>query len=220
MPEDQKLDMIGLYEGLSIEVLTLENDLTFQGRLERVRENYIQIRDSGGGELPPVLLNKEIKMRCTPRESQVLVLRGQICGSTRWFWRVDRIQILHVQEKRGFFRQRVNVNTEVSWDKKEEVFVPCRLLDISAGGVGIVLQCQEEFHPDDKVYIRDAKIVPEETPFSFHCRIRRVVQQGGQWVYGCEFEDMSTREQDRLLRAIFIAQRRERQGQQKRSSIE
>lgn len=218
MPEDQKLDMIGLYEGLSIEVLTLENDLTFQGRLERVRPEYIQIRENGGGELPPVLLNKEIKMRCTPRESQVLILRGQICGSTQWFWRVDRIQILHVQEKRGFFRQRVNVGTSLIRMGDEEV-MPCRLLDISAGGVGVVLQCTEELHPNDRILLKDAKIVPEEPPFSFHCRVRRVVQQGGQWVYGCEFEDMSTREQDRLLRAIFITQRRERQGQQKRSAV-
>lgn len=219
MPEDQKLDMLGLYEGLSIEVLTLENELTFQGRLERVRNNSIQIRDAGGGELPPVLLNKEIKMRCTPRESQVVILRGQICGSTQWFWRVDRIRILHVQEKRGFFRQRINVSTKLSRDG-EETFIPCRLLDISAGGVGVVLQCEEELHPNDLTFICDAKIVPEEEPFSFRCRIRRVVKQDRQWVYGCEFEEMSTREQDRLLRAIFITQRRERQGQQKRAAVE
>ena len=47
-------------------------------------------------------------------------------------------------------------------------------------------------------------------PFNFNCRVRRVgdlEEDGVTRRYGCQFEPMQDREQDRLLRAIFTIQR-------------
>lgn len=227
MADERTLDALGIHPGLAVEVLTLDNNVTFQGRMEKVWDRALQISDPTGGELPPVLLNREVKLRCSPRETQVVILRGQICGSTRWMWKVDRLKIMHLQEHRGYFRQRVQVDTQVTCGERQ---AQCQIMDISAGGMmlkskrpipadDVMIQSRERFEVGDLLSVADARILPEELPFSFQCRVVREEKMDNRFVYGCQFEGLATREQDRLIRAIFTTQRKERLARQKRSGI-
>ena len=85
---------------------------------------------------------------------------------------------------------------------------PCTVLDVSAGG--ILIASQEEYQQGDRLSILGVRLTRTEDAFNFNCYVRRV---GGREMgfirYGCQFETLSSREQDRLLRAIFTVQREE-----------
>lgn len=209
-----------------VEVLTLSNRLTFVGKIERYANGTLTIREGTGGELPPVLYNKEVKLRLFQKEHNV-VLRGKICGSTRWLWMMDRLENQFIEEKRNFFRQHVNLEARAKCTKRVEETPAeakahwgrngpgyCQILDISAGG--LLLKSRETLQQGDQLFIDGLAIVREERPFSFYCRVQRVKELPGASEYGCQFEELSSKEQDRLLRAIFIAQRKEIKNQKDR----
>lgn len=213
------LGALRLHRGMTVEVMTTENKLTFVGRVEQFQNGSIVIRDSAGDELPPVVYNKEIKLRFF-QDQQNLVYHGKICGSTRTIWKVDRLENKFDKEQRAFFRQRISPNNEAVCTKHSRPSnpgtstAPCLLLDISAGG--IMIGSREEYLVDDILTIDRAVIVTEVPKFTFRCQIRRVLPKDmGRFRYGCQFETLSPKEQDRLLEAIFIAQRKEIQTQRR-----
>lgn len=223
MEEKPQIKPPKLRKGMTVEVLTLENRLTFVGKVEEYTGGTLTIRESNGQELPPVLYNKEIKLRCFQGE-KVLVLYGKICGSSRWIWKLDRLENKFANEKRAFFRQLVAVKQDAACTRapagKEETAgqsaATCHVKDISAGGV-MIIDCREEYHIGDRLTIENVYVVKEEPPFSFTCRVRRASEKrAGKYSYGCQFESVAPKEEDRLLRAIFKAQRQELQAQRDR----
>lgn len=208
-------------QGMMVEALTLDNQLTFVGKVERFSPNgAVTIRESSGQELPPVLYNKEIKLRFF-QGARTMVLHGKICGSTQWIWKLDQLENKFVTEKRGFFRQHVSVRTPaVCTPQVGENRTPtlCKILDVSAGG--LLLSSREIYLVGDELTITDARIVDDIEPFTFHCRVRRAGErENGSIPYGCQFTSLGSKEQDRLLRAIFIAQRKEIQTQKVRGGL-
>ena len=53
----------GLHPDMTVEVLTMENRLTFVGKVETVRNGAVVLREAKGDSLPPVMYNREIKLR-------------------------------------------------------------------------------------------------------------------------------------------------------------
>lgn len=213
----------GLRLGTTVEVLTLENRLTFVGRVDRLKGEAVYIRESTGGELPPVLYNKEIKLRFF-REPHNFVLHGKICGSTNLIWKLDRLESKFSKEQRAFFRQRISPNTAASCAKRAvngrpgTKPAPCHVMDISAGG--ILLTSAETYEVGDRLSVTGIRLARGVDPFSFNCQIRRAGERDmGIIRYGCQFEAISPKEQDRLLRAIFIVQREEIRNQKERDDL-
>lgn len=201
-----------LYPGMTVEVLTLDNNLTFVGKVERFNGEVLTIRDSKGLELPPVLFNKKVKLRCF-QGADTLVIHGKICGSNRRIWKLDRLQNMFSSGKRAFFRQRVSLPAQAICLRLSDDPTPGRILDVSAGG--LLLRSRAAYRKDDLLLISDLRIVKEEDPFSFVCRVQRVSEaERKEFMYGCQFEDLSPKEQDRLLRTIFIVQRKDLQHKQ------
>ncbi|MCI8915091.1 MAG: PilZ domain-containing protein [Oscillospiraceae bacterium] len=213
----------GLRPGMTVEVLTMENRLTFVGRVERVRNGAVTIREAKGDQLPPVLYNKEIKLRFF-REPHNFVLHGKICGSTNLIWKLDRLESKFSKEQRAFFRQRISPNTAASCAKRAvngrpgTKPAPCHVMDISAGG--ILLTSAETYEVGDRLSVTGIRLARGVDPFSFNCQIRRAGERDmGIIRYGCQFEAISPKEQDRLLRAIFIVQREEIRNQKERDDL-
>lgn len=199
----------GLCAGMSVEVLTPGERLMFVGKVDSFRGGAIIIRDAKGDELPPVMYNEEVKLRFF-REQGSLVFQGKICGSTEMIWKVDRLESRFVKEQRAFFRQKISTQVQAVCARRAASSkpVPCTVLDVSAGG--ILIASQEEYQQGDRLSITDIRLTRTEAAFSFNCYVRRV---GGREMgfirYGCQFETLPPREQDRLLRAIFAVQREE-----------
>lgn len=216
-------DELNIRPGMTVEVLTLDNRLTFVGRVDRFSGKAIVIRESRGGELPPVLYNKEIKLRFFQGQDS-LVVHGKICGSSRTIWKLDRLESRSAREQRAFFRQRISPNAKAVCTKlygperQDGETLPCQILDISAGG--LLMSSHTLYEVNDHLRIDELRLVREMDVFTFSCQVRRAGERDmGVARYGCQFESLSPREQDRLLRAIFTVQREEIRNQKDRDDL-
>lgn len=215
----------GLRPGMTVEVLTVKNRLTFMGRVESYKNGAVIIREANDDTLPMVLYNKEIKLRFFFNRKN-LVLNGKICGSTKYIWKVDRLESAFSKEQRAFFRQRISLKTPALCARRSSAGVeakraaPCELLDISAGG--LLLTSQEGYQEGNRLSITGVYLVDKEEPFAFRCLVRRVgeePEEDGSTRYGCQYESIAPREQDRLLSAIFTLQREEIRRQKEREEL-
>lgn len=203
---------IELQSGMMAEVMTPENRLIFVGRVDKVQETGVSIREINDDTLPMVLVNKPVKVRFY-RDTENIVLHGKVCGSTIKMWKVDRFQSTFNKEQRAFFRQSISVDIQAQCGRPNRAgragaMFPCKVLDISAGGM--LISSAEVYIEGERLLIDRAHLVAGAPPFSFNCRVRRA----GEWKkgvihYGCQFESLSPRDQDRLLQAIFTIQREE-----------
>lgn len=213
-----------LYPGMTVVVLTLDNELLFLGKIDQIANNSIQIREVSGSHLPQVIYNSEVKLRGFLKGMRPFMLYGMICGSTERMWKVDRLQVLYTEEKRSFFRQRVSTHAQVTRvgndmisDSPQVHCDLCHILDISIGG--LLFASKELYQTGEHLLISDAQIVPGESPFSFTCCVRRVEKGHKNDLYGCQFEKLTANEQDRILRALFIAQKKDIQVQRARENL-
>ena len=212
-PNPGKPQTIELWPGMMAEVMTPENRLLFVGRVDKIQESGVSIRETNDDTLPMVLVNKPVKVRFY-QESGSIVLNAKVCGSTRKRWKGDRRESTFVSLPRAVFRHSMSVNIEARCGKpskrggRPQVHFPCQVLDISAGG--ILISCSEVFAEEDRLAVIDAPLVANAPTFTFNCQIRRAsVWKKGVNRYGCQFEALSPRDQDRLLQAIFTIQREE-----------
>lgn len=210
--------------GATVEVLSKDNRLIFVGRVDSWRGEAVVIREAKDNDLPMALYNKEVKLRFF-RERGNPVLKGKVCGSTNLIWKVDRLEKMFTKEQRAFFRQGISTNIEGKCTRRivqggRNIRVdPCRVLDISAGGM--LIASKEEYVVNDRLSVFSVYFTKREGPFSFNCQVRRVGEPdaGGMRRYGCKFEALSPKEQDRLLRAIFAVQREEIRSQKERDGM-
>lgn len=212
-PKPGGTQTIELWPGMMAEVMTPENRLIFVGRVDKIQDTGITIREANDDTLPMVLVNKPVKVRFY-QESGSIVLHAKVCGSTMKMWKVDRLESTFAREKRAFFRQNISVNIEASCGRpsrrggRPETLFPCQVLDISAGGM--LISCSEVFPEEGSLAIVDVPLVANAPTFTFSCQIRRAsVWKKGVNRYGCQFESLASRDQDRLLQAIFTIQREE-----------
>lgn len=213
----------GLRPGMAVEVFTAENQLSFVGRVEGVRSGAVILREAKGDELPPVMYNKEVKLRYF-RDTGNVILRGKICGSTDMIWKVDRLESTFTKEQRAYFRQRISPHAPAKCFRRSARGVvaregyPCEVMDVSAGG--LLMVSGEVYQVGDRLIVAGARLVPDMDSFGFECRVRRVgAPEMGTIRYGCQFESLSLKEQDRLLRAIFTVQREEIRSKKARGQL-
>lgn len=215
-------DELDIDAGLRVDILTMQNRLLFVGRLERYRAGTMTISDAQGNELPPLVYNSEMRLRFV-RNGESVVLQGKVCGSSDRIMRVDRLERQFTKEKRVNFRQRLSTNPPATCYRRAEVDVAatdpvrCEILDVSAGG--LLIRCEEDYNLGDCLVVEGISIAENEGSFNFTCEIRRVGEKINNKYrdYGCQFEGVSEKEEDRLLRAIFAAQREEIRRQRARS---
>lgn len=201
------------YPGAAVEVYGTENNLIFLGKIDRVGEETIEIVEANGRYVPQVIYNTEIKVVSVASREEIAVLFGKVCGSTADMWKLDRLRFFCEQERRVYYRQKIDAGALVrrlaDGEYTEEVV--CKILDVSMGGVQF--RCRETFHVGDRLLLTMPHLAAEEEPFILTCRIRR---EGGEYTYGCEFEKVPAREHERLFRAILSAQRKEIQKRRAR----
>ncbi len=211
----------GLRPNMAVEVLTMENRLVFIGRVESVQNGAVILRDTKGNELPRVTYNRELKLRFFQGSDSTLIY-GKICGSTDQIWKLDRLESRVIKEQRAFFRQRISTSTQGTWRRPAKPGVPakegsCQVLDVSAGG--LLISSGEPFQVGDRLRVDGVCLTPGMAPFRFDCQVRRVERKKESFHYGCKLEALPSKEQDRLLQAIFTVQREEIRLQKERGSL-
>lgn len=206
-----------LTPGMKVEVMTLKNRLIFLGHIEQVTDKFVQIVDDSGADVPYVEYNSLVKLRGFA-SYRAFCLQGSIGGSTKQFWRVENLSTLQSGERRGYFRQNVNLKAALRrvhnpfekqevQEETEEPIVDCHISNISA--TGAMVESKAVFEEGDWFQLLDVKACVGERPFVFTCAVRRVTERAGAREYGCEFYELDGGEQERLIKCIMRLQRDE-----------
>ena len=204
-------------DGMRLEVLRSEDDVAFMGRVKDFEGRTLTLVNDEGGDVPYVVYGTELKLRGVWTGVGLVTYHGTVFGSTADSWMIGELSDWYDWERRSFYRQDVSVEARVLRTYRSnaasaydlDVKVACRLLDVSASGV--LLACSKAvFRVGDRIHVTNAKIVEGEESFSFYCTILRKEKARFNNLYGCRFEGLSIREQDRLARAVFRLQQLER----------
>lgn len=207
-PLDQaSANMPELYSGMRVEVLSPTNNLLFMGTLKLYGAGVLEVRGEDGGHLPMAIYKQEVKLRGFQKNSQAFTLYGTICRSSANFWHIENLKTLQNRDSRGFFRQTADVSGIIipNCRYRDQEQVPCTLMDVSASGARI--KTRKEF-PEGAMFLLETTIVPEEPPFSITCQVLRILEHRRDIEYGCQFVGLPDKEQERLLQAIFVLQRK------------
>lgn len=198
--------------GVRCELRNHDNNLVFIGRVKQFDGISLTIVSETGRDLPPVIFNTQFKLLIRMPGRSAMVWKGSVCGSTPQLWKVDHLVRFHYSEHRSHFRQPSNIPAQVIAIENPTVLAegapqPCRLLDISLGG--LQLRSPQRFERGAWLLITEAVLVARANQrFSFTgqvCWADRVSPT--EFLYGLRFAPMSIREQDRLCSAIFSLQR-------------
>ena len=206
---------LGLSPGMTVEVMTAENHLAFLGKVEAIKDGTVTVRDNRWNELPQVMYNREMRLSFKHNGDTTMV-RGKICGCSDEIWKLDQLESMFTRDQRASFRQSISTSIPAKCHRRrpprgdpEKEGLDCHVIDVSSGG--LMFSSAESYESGERLLIRGARLAESLDPFSFNCQVRRVgsPDEDGIARYGCQFEPMSDRDQDRLLRAIFIIQREE-----------
>lgn len=221
LQKNQPADL-GLRPGMAVEVMNAENRPLRVTRVESCNGGAVILRDAKGDSLPRVVYNQVVKLRFF-RDGDSSMLEGKVCGSTEQIWKIDRMEQKFAREQRAFFRQQISTSvlckchrrTSRGTVSREGCFG--RVLDVSAGG--LMLLSTEHYAPGDRLAVVDVELTKAMAPFSFYCQVRRASpRRDGTVCYGCQFESLHPKEQDRLLQAIFAIQREEIRRQKEQNN--
>ena len=204
--EDSKIPP-ELYSGMRVEVTTPENHLLFVGRLKIYGAGVLEVRCEPEGQAPQAMYKQAVKIRGFQKNAQAFSLNGTVCRSCEDFWHIENLQFLQSRDHRDFFRQHAELKGTVIPNQRyrEQEQLPCVVQDISASGVRLTVKKEFEV---GSVFLMELTVVSEEAPFAFTCQVEWRNQRRRDFEYGCHFQNLPEKEQERLLQAIFALQRK------------
>lgn len=214
---EQEKKPLDIEDGMLLDVIMKDEQVLCTGEVEDFDGAMLHLVDPNGGSMPPVTYGTELKLRCQLPNDQIKVYHGTVLGSRSSMWRVGELSDWYGWNRRSFYRQNLSIESRVLRTKRAhalslqslDVKVACRLLDVSAGGV--LLACsQAVFELGDQLHVTDATLLPDEKPFSFMCVVKRIEKARFNNIYGCQFFGLDSREEDRIVRAVFQLQLLER----------
>lgn len=208
--------------GAVCELRSMNNDLLFIGKVLGCNNETIAVVEIHDSPVPPVIYNTEFKILARPGGGRpFLALAGSICGSTRQMWKLNNLRMLRAEERRMGFRQRVDCPALVQeWNDSlflpahggplpcppQYASLPCRLVDISLGG--LQFRAEARFERGAQLLVHNFVLLPRTDPFAFPCQVcwadRADVRS---FTFGCKYGDIPERQQDRLCKAILDLQR-------------
>lgn len=217
--------------GMRLEMLSEENQtLLYKGVISKTDDECIWVSHADGNEVPPVVYNSRVRLKGYKKDDHILMLCGTVFGSSPLFWKIGQISEFSIFNKRENYRHPVAIVTTARRLPQEPGESPaeeepgdeyvavgterCAVVNISGGGV--LFCCDHRFPVNANVQLGEIKLYPDHPPFTLRCKVLRVNEQEGKYFHGCRFIDINTKEQERMVREIFLLQRdeiRRRNGQ-------
>ena len=217
--------------GMRLEMLSGENQtLLYKGVISKTDDECIWVSHADGNEVPPIVYNSRVRLKGYKKDDNILMLCGTVFGSSPLFWKIGQISEFSIFNKRENYRHPVSIVTtarrlpqkpgespaeEESGDEYVAVGTErCAVVNISGGGV--LFCCDHRFPVNANVQLGEIKFYPDHPPFVLRCKVLRANEQEGKYFHGCRFIDINTKEQERMVREIFLLQRdeiRRRNGQ-------
>lgn len=222
---DQIKNRFGLKEGMRLELLSEFEVFLFAGVLSKIDEDAIWVANADGGDVPSIIYNTNVRLKGIRQDGGTVILFGTIRGSSSLFWKIDQLSQYSFYNKRSYYRQSVSIETTVyslrdepdGESKAYNLSIPaehCKVLNISGGG--LLFSSNRHFRLNTSVQMGDIVLRPAQAPFSLKCSILRVTDNGGRFFHGCQFIDLDGKEQERLIRDVFLLQGEEIRRRKKR----
>lgn len=216
--------------GMRLEMLSENQTPLFKGVISKKDDECIWVSHADGNEVPPVVYNSRVRLKGYKKDDHILVLCGTVFGSSPLFWKIGQISEFSIFNKRENYRHPVAIVTTARRLPQEPGESPaeeepgdeyvavgterCAVVNISGGGV--LFCCDHRFPVNANVQLGEIKLYPDHPPFTLRCKVLRANEQEGKYFHGCRFIDINTKEQERMVREIFLLQRdeiRRRNGQ-------
>ena len=198
--------------GMRLEVMRrdTEEDLLFVAYADATRDGILSLRqvsapnDEEDAKLPE---NLPVSMRGYHEDrKQAVHLDAEISRVNRGNWCARRVEITGMDNDRAFFRQETSNKGELLHIQQEGTeTVPCKLLNISAGGACVLTQLK--LVPGDQALLQSVVLDGCKLPHIL-CTVRRVSVRKLGYEYGCEFTDITPATEDAIVRIILEMQRR------------
>lgn len=212
--------------GMRLEMLSENQTPLFKGVISKKDDECIWVSHAEGSEVPPVVYNSRVRLKGYKKDDNILILCGTVLGSTPLFWKIGQISEFSIFNKRENYRHPVAIVTtarrlpnrpgeepeEETEEETEEECVAvgteqCAVVNISIGGV--LFCCDHRFPVNATVQLGEIRFYPDHLPFVLRCKVLRASEQDGRYFHGCRFIDLSGKEQERMVREIFLMQRDE-----------
>lgn len=141
------------------------------------------------------------------RRSKVAYLEGEIRPSEDVrVWRVEKLTLSNLGNDRSYFRMDVAMDATLTpVERPGATEEPCRLVDLSIGGVRIA--SPNHFQAGERLLLSVA-LTPGGAPSTILCQILRVVGQETDYEYGCRFIELSAADEEHIVQMIFALQRK------------
>lgn len=198
------------YAGLEAAVTDTEGRLLFTAKLLGLEGNSGNLH-----QLSAASISREVEEPLTvqlrgysSRKSKAAYLEGTILpAEDERIWRVENLTLVKLENDRSYFRMDVDMDASVtSVGRPGAVEEPCKLVNISVGGVRIASSNQ---HQLDERLLLSVDLTPGKAPSTMLCQILRIIAQDRDYEYGCQFIELNEADQDRIMQIIFALQRKQ-----------
>ena len=205
----------GLKEGMKVELLTEEQVFLLNGVIDKIDDEAVWVTNASGDIMPVIIHNTQVRINGIRADGSIVILHGAICGNSDNFWKIDRISHFSFSNQRSDYRHSIYIQTTVNRlvileGENGEEYIPtppeeeCTIHNISGGG--LMFSSFKQFYPDDSVRFAPITLLDGQEAFTLNCQILRVDNHDGKYFYGCQFFDLDTKEQQRLISQIFTLQ--------------
>ncbi len=207
--DQESLETEGLekYNGLRVEITTMEGQLLFIAKLTNIQGNMADLYQFTETALTiesPGPIKANIRGYDT-KSTKAVYLEGCISPMENHIWKTADLTLIRSGNDRAFFRVETNIAAfSSSLNKSDNMEEPCRLLNISVGGACIL---------SDARYRKGEKLVLKVQPFEERdaslllCKVLRITEKDYLgFEYGCRFLEMSETEQNKITRIVFDLQ--------------
>ena len=206
--DDDKLDL-SEFAGMRVEVMDEGGALLFSARASESWDNALVLQPitvpqlrRATDEIPVTLRGYEDETRQAVHMDATLVRRSD--GT----WRAEDIEITGRDNDRAFYRQSTSIGGEITPMQGAGLYTqPCRVLNISAGGVCILVEPQ--YRIGDRLLLK-SNLLEGWSMTPLLCEVRRVTKRKNGYEYGCEFTELTPAMEDMIAKAIMEMQVRQK----------
>lgn len=198
------------YAGMRAEVTDTEGRLLFVAKLLGLQENqgdlHLLSEASVSREMEEPL---PVRLRgYSSRKSKAAYMEGTVLPTgDDQVWRVENLTLMKLENDRSFFRMDVSMDASLTAvDRPGAEEEPCRLVNISVGGVRIA---SPNLHQIGERLLLSVDLTSGKAPSTMLCQILRIIGQEQDYEYGCRFIELNDADEDRIMQIIFALQRKQ-----------
>ncbi|MBE6910076.1 MAG: PilZ domain-containing protein [Ruminococcaceae bacterium] len=207
--DDDEFDDLSPFAGMRLEVSDENDNLLFSARADIIDDDEMELRPITTPRLRPGATDVPVQMRgYLTEEKKAVHMDCYISPNRDGTWSVDDLEITATENDRGSYRQPTLIGGTVMPLRQRGLYeIPCRLVNISTGGV--CLQLATECKIGDRLLLKSSLLEGWQIK-PLMCLVRRVTRRVQIYECGCEFVDMTPALDEHVSRAIMEMQRRRR----------